>query len=161
MDPDLLAQLYDRYAAALVLYARQWTDSPEDVVQEAFIQLSKQEALPDPLRPWLYRVVRNAAVSWRRRIVRRLRREAQVSRTRDWFESVGDRLEMQEAVQALQQLSPLHREAVIARLWGEMTFDELAQLQDCSLATAHRRYQEALRELKRRLESCKSSTTPN
>ncbi len=32
MDPDLLGNLLDQHAAALELYARQWCDTPEDVV---------------------------------------------------------------------------------------------------------------------------------
>ena len=35
MGPDQLAELVDRYGSALVLYARQWCDCPEDVVQTA------------------------------------------------------------------------------------------------------------------------------
>ena len=35
MGPELLAQLVSQHATALVLYAGQWCDAPEDVVQEA------------------------------------------------------------------------------------------------------------------------------
>jgi hypothetical protein len=37
MDPDLLGNLLDQHAAALELFARQWCDVPEDVVQDAFL----------------------------------------------------------------------------------------------------------------------------
>jgi len=161
MDPERLAQLFDRHAPALVLYARQWCDSPEDVVQEAFLRLSKQAELPELIRPWLYRVVRNAAISSERQRRRRRQRETAVSQLKPWFETVDDRLEIQEATTAIQSLSDVHREAVIARLWGEMTFEELAALQNCSRATAHRRYRDALRELQSRLESCTKTTKPN
>ena len=33
MEPDQLGDLIDRLASALELYARQWCDTPEDVVQ--------------------------------------------------------------------------------------------------------------------------------
>jgi len=36
MSPTEFARLIDAHAAPLVLYARQWCDAPEDVVQEAF-----------------------------------------------------------------------------------------------------------------------------
>jgi hypothetical protein len=63
LGPELLGRLFDRHAAALELYARQWCDAAEDVVQEALIELVGQcrppdDALPsDPLRgePFLLR----------------------------------------------------------------------------------------------------------
>src|SRR5580704_8888010 len=75
MEPEFLARLIDRHAAALVLYARQWCATPEDVVQEAFLKLHRRAKAPDNIVPWLYRVVRNAAVSASRGARRRLRHE--------------------------------------------------------------------------------------
>lgn len=153
MDPEYLAHLFHRHATALVLYARQWCDCAEDVVQETFLKLSEQDPQPTPVRPWLFRVARNAAISAQRRSHRRRRREAAQTK-QVWFERVDDQLEIDEAVRALKALDETHREAVVARIWGELTFEELATLQACSVATAHRRYVEALRQLQTRLESC-------
>ena len=36
VDSQRLGRLVDRHASALELYARQWCEAPEDVVQEAF-----------------------------------------------------------------------------------------------------------------------------
>jgi DNA-directed RNA polymerase specialized sigma24 family protein len=44
------------------------------------------------------------------------------------------------------------REVIVARIWGGLTFDEIAQLVGCSLPTAHRRYQTGLTELRTRLD---------
>ena len=62
IGPNLLASLFDAHAAALALYARQWCDGPEDIVQEAFVKLARQRPPPDRAVPWLYRVVRNGAI---------------------------------------------------------------------------------------------------
>src|SRR5271157_5882813 len=62
MDPDLLGNLLDQHAAALELFARQWCDVPEDVVQDAFLKLAARRALPDNPAAWLFRVVRNGAI---------------------------------------------------------------------------------------------------
>src|SRR5260370_933256 len=75
MGPDQLGQLVDRHAAALALYARQWCATPEDVVQEAFLKLVTQHLGPRNVVPWLYRVVRNGAVSASRSEKRRRRYE--------------------------------------------------------------------------------------
>src|SRR5262249_3432779 len=57
-----VARLIDAHAAPLVLYARQWCDAPEDVVQEAFLKLVRLGQPPQDAAAWLYRVVRNGAL---------------------------------------------------------------------------------------------------
>ncbi len=42
MDPADLGRLLDRHARVLELYARQWCSQPEDIVQEAFVSLSRR-----------------------------------------------------------------------------------------------------------------------
>jgi hypothetical protein len=62
MEPTVLGRLYRQHAPALRLYARQWGGSAEDLVQEAFVRLAQQTPPPEQILPWLYRVVRNAAL---------------------------------------------------------------------------------------------------
>src|SRR5436305_1729777 len=94
MNPQDFARLVDRHGPALVLYARQWCDCAEDVVQEAFLSLAAQSPAPrDPAR-WLSRVVRNRAIDASRGHRGRQRREAAVARTARWFvEAVDFRLD--------------------------------------------------------------------
>jgi DNA-directed RNA polymerase specialized sigma24 family protein len=62
--PEQLGRVIDRHADALELYARQLCNCAEDVVQEAFIELAcKQGMSDDNIAFWLYRVVRNKALS--------------------------------------------------------------------------------------------------
>src|SRR5262245_66585338 len=75
MGPEQFAELVDRYGAALVLYARQWCDCPEDVVQTALLKLVRLRTPPDNLIPWLYRVVRNGAIDASRAARRRKKYE--------------------------------------------------------------------------------------
>src|ERR1700736_1049525 len=86
MDAMHLGHLIDRHAPALILYARQWCSAPEDVVQEAFLKLMAQPGLPELVLPWLFRVVRNRAISASRAERRRQRREQNVAARRTpWF----------------------------------------------------------------------------
>src|SRR3972149_335543 len=90
-DHELLSRLLDEHGAQLVLYARQWCDGPEDAVQEAFIRLMRQRPVPENVVGWLYRVVRNEAVSASRTRNRRARHEATVRAQRDpWFQPACD-----------------------------------------------------------------------
>ena len=80
LSPEAVTRLWDEHSAALVLYARQWCDTPEDVVQEAFLLLARGTAAPENLVGWMYRVVRNRAINAARSCRRQSRREIAVGR---------------------------------------------------------------------------------
>ena len=154
IDPRRLVRLLDDRAAALELYAAQWTECPADVVQEAFIRLAAQTQIPENVVPWLYRVVRNMAISARRSTNRRRRHEAAAaSQSESWFlRSDGDEIDARAAAKAVGELEDNLREVVVARIWGGLTFDEIAELVDASSSTVHRRYEAALQQLRTRIE---------
>jgi len=153
MGPEQLGRLVDEHAAALVLYARQWCTAPEDVVQEAFLKLVVQKRPPDSPVPWLYRVVRNAALSMVRREQRRQRHETTAAAHMPaWFtpaEPPG--LDGEAARVALQSLPLEQREVIIAHLWGGLTFAEIAEVMDTSSSSTHRWYLAGLAALRERL----------
>jgi RNA polymerase sigma factor (sigma-70 family) len=150
ITPDELARLYREHAPALRLYVRQWPAGDEDLVQEAFIKLAQQSTAPEQMLPWLYRVVRNGALATGRGEARRRCREGRVSGSRAWFETSDDCIDGLEATRLLAELPLEQREVMVARIWGGLTFDEVAQLAGCSLPTAHRRYQAGLAALRER-----------
>jgi RNA polymerase sigma-70 factor (ECF subfamily) len=153
IGPELLARLLDQRGPALELYARQWCDSPADVVQEAFVQLSGQPAEPPNLLAWLYRTVRNGAISARRAADRRRRHEraAAVAGT-CWFAAdPAGGMDPQAAGEALAGLPLEEREVIVAHLWGGLKFAEIADITGTSASTAHRRYQAGLEALRRKL----------
>lgn len=162
LTPEKLGALLARYAAPLALYARQWCDRPDDVVQEAFVQLARQSTAPHDPPAWLYRVVRNMATSARRSDVRRRRREQIVAEERrGWFTTEAEKqIDADAAVAALQDLDDDLRETVTAHLWGGLTFEQIAGLMSCSSSTAHRRYEQGLQRLRERLERPCLKTTP-
>ena len=160
LTPHDLGRLYRQHAPALRLYARQWPGCAEDVVQDAFVALARQCPPPERSLPWLYRVVRNGATATARSAIRRRRREAVASAPEAWLTSADDRLDAADAARALAELPLENREVIVARLWGGLTFDEVARLVGCSLPTAHRRYHAGLTELRTRLEGqCKPTPT--
>jgi len=159
--PTELARLYREYAPALRLYARQWCAGGEDLVQDAFVRLAQQSSAPDRVLPWLYRVVRNAALADIRGRARRKQREGKAGVREALWSSPDDRLDADEAARRLVELPLEQREVVVARIWGGLTFEEIARLTECSLPTAHRRYQAGLEALHERLEGRCLSTTTN
>jgi RNA polymerase sigma-70 factor (ECF subfamily) len=160
LTPEELGRLYREHAPALRLYARQWPGAVEDVVQDAFVKLAQQSPPPDRVVPWLYAVVRNGALAAGRGEARRRRREERAGAPEAWFAAAEDRLDAREATRLLVELPPEQREAVVARVWGGLTFEEVARLAGCSLPTAHRRFQAALAALRERLEGRWTPTPP-
>ena len=153
MGPEGLGRLMDDHAAALMLYARQWCVCPEDVVQEAFVKLAAQRGPPADVVPWLYRVVRNGALSAARAERRRRRHEGlAAARAPAWFvPSEGEGLDAAAAAAAIQSLPPEQREVLVARLWGGLTFEQIAGVAGLSASTAHRHYHAGLAALRERL----------
>jgi RNA polymerase sigma factor (sigma-70 family) len=156
-----LTLLWNEHSRALTLYARQWLATPEDAVQEAFIKLARQT--PPPQRPvsWLYVAVRRLAVTENRSKSRRQCHEA-AGAAAEWFEEQNDnQLDAQVVTEALAHLPDDQREAVIAHLWGGLTFDDISELMRVSRSAAYRTYLTAVEGLRERLgEPClqKNST---
>jgi len=181
ISPELLGRLLDEQGGALALFAAQWTDSPDDCVQEALIELARQRPVPDSPVAWLFCVVRNRAISRARSARRRERHELAAGELRQ-REGVGslwpdgslhygespsakdsrplDALADPDAVAAaLASLEAELREVVVARTWGGLGFEQIAALVGCSTSTAHRRYIAGLAALRERLnETCPAST---
>ncbi len=162
LTPEAVTRLWDEHSAALVLYARQWCDAPEDVVQEAFLLLVRQAAAPHNPVGWIYRVVRNRAINAARSRGRQSRREAATATCGEpWFEATdGDRLDAVAATDALKHLPIEEREVIIARLWGGLSFEEISLTSGNSLSTVYRCYQRGLAALRERLGwSCLAKKT--
>jgi RNA polymerase sigma-70 factor, ECF subfamily len=162
IDADQLGRLLDRHGAALALYAAQWTDAPEDCVQEALVELARQPRMPDHVLAWLYRVVKNRALNAARGARRRRERE---TRSIAWrFEAACqaasfDRSESLAAVEALDRLEPGQREIVVMKIWSGLTYAEIASALAISISSAHRKFEQALVSLRQTLESPCSTKT--
>ena len=138
----------------LLLFARQWTDCADDAVQEAFLGLFRLQTPPNDEVGWLFTATRNHAVSIHRSETSRTRRENNVaSTTPNWFEPTeADQLDGKIVTQELQKLPPELREVVAAKIWGGLTFEQIAISTQTSTATAYRRYNEAIAVLRNRLK---------
>ncbi|MBN1341324.1 MAG: sigma-70 family RNA polymerase sigma factor [Phycisphaerae bacterium] len=161
IDPSQLGQWFDACGATLTLYARQCLPAPaaEDVVQDVFVRLMAQRQPPRNVKAWLFRSVRNAAVSRIRAERSRLNHEPQAAAQRArWFEHRHDDLiDADVAQQTLASLPHEQREVVVLRIWADMTLQEIADVTGEPVSTLFSRYKAGLAEVRRRLESsCKT-----
>ena len=135
----------------LVLFAKQWKQSPaEDVVQEAFLKLMKQKVFPDNPVAWLYTTVRNLSNNEYRSHHRRKRRELEVQTNKGLFEvpETEQKEEIEQLIRKLESLDLEYREVIVAKIWGGLTFEEIAEMTGASRSAVHRRWQEGIRKLR-------------
>lgn len=154
---------YETYAARLLFYVRQWLPEradAEDAVQAGFVKFWKHK--PHPLQadlPLLYATVRCAALDMLRSRSRRSKREEAVMLDFDdcWWDAdtIQERERAEQMQRALAKLPEDQREVVLLRIWGELTFAEIAQTLDENINTIAARHRYALATLKKLLpEEC-------
>lgn len=160
---QLLREMLDRHAPALVLFARGLCDSPDDVVQDCLLRLVAGPTLPERPVAWLFQCTRRRALSARRSAIRRRRHELAAGQREPWFVPATDvALDARRATEALDELPSDLREVIVARVWGGLSFAEIGQLLDCSDSAAHRRLIKGLTLLREKLGvACQNSdSTP-
>lgn len=157
-----LTQLWSKHAASLQLLARGYGADSEDCVQEAFIRLASTDPAPNEPIAWLARVVRNLAISRLRSDRRREKREMNLARSRPmWFHET-DRLDQgldgESVSRALAKLEPESRDVIIAHLWNGLSFRQIAEAFEMTPSTVHRRYHEAIQQMRSDLNVGSSTT---
>jgi len=132
----------------------------EEVMQDAMVYALTRIDLYDPQRAsfttWLHTITVSRCRDRKRR-----KRLPKVPLT-DWTEAEGSqasgpegttvaRESQRELWQALDQLSPKLREALVLRYWGGHTYQEMAQILSCPLSTAQSRVRLAYEQLRKLL----------
>ena len=159
VDAALIAELFDRHAAALEFYAAQRTSAPQDCVQEAFLELARQDSSPVDPGAWLFRVVRNRAVNAARAEHRRAAHEETAALRQAATRRTADPEDAAEIEDLLQLLTDGQREVVVLRIWGQLSWQEIAEVSGSSRSASHRNYVQALEQLRKHLEPPSCPTT--
>jgi RNA polymerase sigma-70 factor (ECF subfamily) len=142
-------RLYRDKSAELLLYGRALGLShseAEDVLQETFLALLKLEEEPRNPMHYCVRGFRNRALNYKRGWLRRLTRELESHR---WFERTENQPPAElAAMNCLQNLPTEQREVIVLKIWHELTFEEIASIQEISPNTAAGRYRYGLQKLR-------------
>jgi RNA polymerase sigma factor (sigma-70 family) len=154
--PEAWTAWLDQHGAALVLFARQFAGSrsdAEDVVQEAFVRFWRSRGRVAEPVGYLYACVRNCALDWQRGRRRTSRREEASARPEETlFEAPLEQEERRAAIEAsLTRLPDEQREVLVLKIWGGLSFAQIAAALDISTNTAASRYRYALAKLREQL----------
>ena len=128
--------------AALELFARQWCDTPEDVVQEAFVKLaSARHAAGQSGGLAVSRGTKRRAQCRAGRPPRRRHETRPPPSSTGWFQPeptpvASESLDGETAADSLRSLPLEQREVIVAHLWGGLSFQEIALVSACSASTA-------------------------
>ena len=149
-------ECFEQFAPKLLLFARQWvqaTADAEDVVQEGFVRCWRHRGGQAAANPaLLFAAHRSAALDARRKEQRRRRRELATMPASEHspFTCPLEDRELRDVVQsALQQLPLEQREVLVLRIWGELSFPEIADVMEVGVDTAASRHRYALAALRK------------
>jgi RNA polymerase sigma-70 factor (ECF subfamily) len=140
-----------------MLFARQWVrarEDVEDVVQEALSRFWAQPRLAVvDLVAYLFTCVKHSAIDFLKARSRhdKLLERIQVSHAAEeqLFECPLEQEERRQALEmALQHLPLKQREVLVMRIWGGLTFAQIAQAMTTSPNTVASRYRYALTNLR-------------
>jgi RNA polymerase sigma-70 factor (ECF subfamily) len=164
-----LARDCHRQAFLFALHLTRQREEAADVAQDAmlrfFAALDRFDA-GRPVRPWLFRIVRNLIRDRARRM--RVRRTVSLEGAQGDLvvdpvapdlnpESAAERLQLQRLVwRCVDGLTPEHREVLVLRDYHGLTYDEIAEVLEIPRGTVMSRLHRARRrihvEVHRRLE---------
>lgn len=149
-----LQRFYERHRRELFAYAMALTrsaDAAEDAIQAAFSRLFERGELPRELRPYIFRCVRNAAVDEMRRAGREANCESIYELKAAPHSENNVRLKL-EIERLLGELRANEREAIVLKIYGGLTFKEIAAMGDEPIDTVASRYRRGLKKMRERLE---------
>ncbi len=144
------------YAPRLLLFARQQARceaDAQDLVQEAVVEAWERQSNggPPPVG-FVFATIRRRAIDLARSNDSRSGREGQVARDASelWFDSGPEERDRDRLLQeAMSKMLDIYREVVILKVWGELTFAEIAETLNIPPNTAASRYRYGLAELRR------------
>jgi RNA polymerase sigma-70 factor (ECF subfamily) len=147
----------EEHAPKFLLYARQQARSEadaQDLVQEAIVEAAQRQddGCPPPPPPLVFATIRRRAIDLARREDRRSARELAAAEPPPelWFDAGPQDRELAQLVQgAMSKLPEIYREVITLKVWGRLTFAEIADALGIPANTAASRYRYGLEQLRK------------
>ncbi len=160
-DENAFAIFYQRYSSGIFTYLTRLINdeiSADDLLQEVFIavwQGANRFRGHSQVKTWLYRIAHNQAISWfRRKHITSPFEDAENVESGENPEQIFLSGWMDgQLKQALDTLSPKHREVLELSFGLEMPYMEIAKVIGCPVGTVKSRMSHALQHLGTNLKS--------
>jgi RNA polymerase sigma-70 factor, ECF subfamily len=157
---------FDQNGSRLLLFARSWSitrEGAEDLVQEAILRLwnyQQDKGGQAPDLPLAFSTIRFCGLNQKRTDKRRKKREDAIIYLGDFedywtdpaLEDDEEALILRESIQLLPQKL---RDVVIMKIWGGLTFQQIAEALNIPANTSASRYRYALEQLAKELQTIK------
>ncbi len=146
-----------QHGPALLLLARQYVRSlneAEDIVQDSLVRFWRSRDKVLDRQAFMYICVKRCALDWQRSEKRRVRRDETTARPAagTLFVATPEQAERVAAIEtALQSLPAEQAEVVVMKIWGGLTFQQIATALGVSPNTAASRYRYALAAMREAL----------
>jgi len=158
-DKDAFATLIERYQRPLRYFISRLLDDAqvsEDILQETWLSVVKRIhrlRKTEAFSTWLYRIARN-------KVYHQLRKKKVWSELNEnipapdeneadvvWLEDIA------KVHRCLKELRPEHKEVLMLRFLEQMSYDQIAQVVNCTIGTVRSRIHYAKRALKKEMET--------
>jgi RNA polymerase sigma-70 factor (ECF subfamily) len=157
-DREAFAELIDRYQRPLRYFVTRLVGDPEraeEFCQETWLTvLRKIHTLRDAgtFTTWLYRIARN-------NVYQELRRKRKIVELDEDFaaaENTEEEIDFGDDVaklhRCLDRLKPIHKEVLLLKSLEEMSYEQMADVLECSIGTVRSRIFHAKEALRKELE---------
>ncbi len=157
-DAHAYATLVARHQAGLYRHARGMgldADTAEDMVQDCLVKAYgalRECRDTQHVRAWLYRILRNRCLDHLKNVRRRTVPLEQVGTAEPVLHARGTVELQRELDDALERLPPMLREAFLLKHEAGYTYDEIADIADCTASAAKMRVHRAREELRTALD---------
>lgn len=125
--------------------------SAEDVVLDALLAVSQLQQAPNDLTAYVFRTVRNKALH-NRKHARRFQTETELAEFVDTrAQTPEQQIFAAQVISHLEQLEPNQQQVLIMKLFGDLTFQEIAEITASNPNTVASWYRRGLAALKETL----------
>ena len=150
-------ELYRRFNPAIGYYLRRLIGEQHaaDIQQDVWLTVVRNLARlksPEAFVVWLYRIARRKAMAPLGAEQKELLLDEQTAREAEAQDNVSA-ADARRVHASLGKLSPEHRDVLLLRFMEELTYEQIAEVVDCSVGTIRSRIHYAKSALRRQLEN--------
>jgi len=157
-DRTALKLIYDQYSQPISHFVRSWLSDPfdaSDIMQETMLEVWRSAgkfAGRSSVKTWIYSIARNKAIDRNRKASRQINQEADVELPDDTPDPEAVTGAFQDAArvrECIKRLSPDHQSAIHLAFFEDLTYNEIAELENCPVGTIKTRIMHAKKLLMR------------